>query len=208
VKPLPRLLLVTDRHLVGEERLVRVIQAAVRGGAEGVQVREKDLPDEALERLLHRILEVVGKSAVVLLNDRPQLARRLGLGLHLPEGSPCPEGNWPLWGRSVHSPEAAVRAGREHPDYLIAGPVYPTDSKPGGSPLGLEGLGAIVRAAVGIPVLAIGGIRADRVRAVVEAGAWGVAVRGALLRAEDPERAARELREVLEEAQKNVRPTG
>jgi thiamine monophosphate synthase len=43
---------------------------------------------------------------------------------------------------------------------------------------------------------------------VVEAGAWGVAVRGALLRAEDPERAARELREVLEEAQKNVRPTG
>ncbi|MDR7416701.1 MAG: thiamine phosphate synthase [Armatimonadota bacterium] len=207
MKPIPRLLLVTDRHLVGEERLVSVIRAAVRGGVEGVQVREKDLPDEALERLVHRILDAVEERAVVLLNDRPHLARRLGLGLHLPEASPPPQGNWPLWGRSVHSPEAAVRAARENPDYLIAGPVYPTDSKPGGLPLGREGLRAIVRAAGGIPVLAIGGIGAGRVREVVEAGTWGVAVRGAILRSEDPEHAAREIRRAVEEARKAVRPS-
>ncbi|MDR7568172.1 MAG: thiamine phosphate synthase, partial [Armatimonadota bacterium] len=125
-------------------------------------------------------------------------------GLHLPEGSRKPEGSWPLWGRSVHSPEAAVRAGREHPDYLIAGPVYPTDSKPGSPPLGPQGLGQIVRAAEGIPVLAIGGIRAERVPEVMGAGAWGVAVRGAILRAEDPERAAREIRRMLEGMRKAV----
>ncbi|MCS7172821.1 MAG: thiamine phosphate synthase [Armatimonadetes bacterium] len=183
---------------------MRVIQAAVRGGVEAVQVREKDLGDEALEELVQRIREAVGEGVILLLNDRPHLARRLGVGLHLPEGSPSPGGNWPLWGRSVHSPEAAVRASRERPDYLIAGPVYPTDSKPGGSPLGPRGLGQVVRAAGGIPVLAIGGIGAEQVPEAMEAGAWGVAVRGAILRAQDPERAAREIRRMLKDTRKIV----
>jgi len=165
----------------------------VRGGVEAVLVREKDLADEALERLVRAVLEAVGDRAQVILNNRPHLAQALGTGLHLPEDAPRPEGDWPIWGRSVHTAERTVLAAAERPHYLIAGPVFATDSKPGHPPLDLTGFRRIVGCAGDVPVLAIGGITPPRVPEVVAAGAWGVAVRAAVLRAGDPEDAARRL---------------
>jgi thiamine-phosphate diphosphorylase len=190
-------MLVTDRRLTGEDRLLRVVEQAVRGGVEAVQVREKDLPDEPLERLVRAVREAVGDRAQVILNDRPHLAQALGTGLHLPEDVLRPEGDWPIWGRSVHTAERAALAAAERPHYLIAGPVFATDSKPGHPPLGPAGFRRIVACAGGVPVLAIGGITPPRVPEVVAAGAWGVAVRGAILRAGDPEDAARSLQKAL-----------
>ena len=196
----PWLRLVTDRRLAASCDLVAVVEQAVAGGVDLVQVREKDLPDNELLELTRAILRAVAGRARVVVNGRPEVAWQAGAGLHLPEAAPLPPHPPPLWGRSVHSPDGAARAAAAGPAYLIAGPVFPTDSKPGARPLGLEGLQAIVRAAAGTAVLAIGGIEPAWVATVLQAGAGGVAVRGAILKARDPQAAARALRAALDAA--------
>ena len=194
-------MLVTDRHSVDGRGLVQVVSAAVAGGVDAIQVREKDLPDDELAGLVERVQRAVGGRAAVLVNGRPWVARKLGAGLHLPGDLPAPTvSGWPLWGRSVHSVEEARRRAEEAPDYLLAGPVYPTDSKPGHSGGGLELVEETARAVAPLPVLAIGGIKAANAGAVIDAGAVGVAVRGAVLGAADPERAGRSIREAVTKA--------
>lgn len=200
VRPRPWLMLVTDRRLTGSCDLVAVVAQAVAGGVDLVQVREKDLPDAELLALTRAILAAVAGRAQVVVNDRPEVARQAGTGLHLPEAAPLPPQRPALWGRSIHSPQQAAAAAREGAGYLVAGPVFPTDSKPGAPPLGPEGLQAVVQAAAGCPVLAIGGIEPHRVAPVLQAGAAGVAVRGAILRAADPQAAAQALRQALDAA--------
>lgn len=90
--------------------------------------------------------------------------------LHLPEAAAVDRYD-PPFGRSVHSPREAARV---RCAYLVAGPVWPTTGKPEG--IGLTGLRAIVEAAAGVPVFAIGGIaEVEQVRAAIDAGAHGVA---------------------------------
>ena len=190
----PRLMLVTDRRAVGRRDLAQVAGVAAAGGVDAVQVREKDLLDDELARLVERVQRAVRGRAAVLVNGRPRVAERLGAGLHLPADAPVPaERDWPLWGRSVHSPEEARRRAEESPGYLLVGPVYPTGSKPGHPGGGLDLVEATARAVAPLPVLAIGGVDATNAGGVVAAGAAGVAVRGAVLAASDPERAARSI---------------
>ena len=164
------------------------------GGVDAVQVREKDLPDDELTALVEQVWKAVQVRAGVLVNGRPRVADCLGVGLHLPADAPAPdERDWPLWGRSVHSPEEAQHQAKESPDYLLVGPVYATDSKPGHPGGGLSLVEETARAASPIPVLAIGGIDATNAGVVMAAGAAGVAVRGAILAASDPGRAARSI---------------
>lgn len=189
-------MLVTDRRAVGcRQDLVRIARAAVDGGVDAIQVREKDLCDDELTCLAERIQQVVGDQSRVLVNGRPEVAMSVGVGLHLPGDSPTPaDCEWRLWGRSVHSPDEARRRADESPHYLLVGPVYPTDSKPGHPGGGLGLVEATVRAADPVPVLAIGGIDAGNAGAVIDSGATGIAVRGAILTASDPERMAHAIR--------------
>ena len=189
-------MLVTDRHALGRRQdLVRIAGAAVAGGADAVQVREKDLCHDEMTSLAERIQRVVGDRAAVLVNGSPEAATSVGVGLHLPGDSPTPaDREWPLWGRSVHSPEEARRRADESPHYLLVGPVYPTDSKPEHPGGGLGLIEATVRAADPVPVLAIGGIDAGNAGAVIDSGAAGIAVRGAILTAHNPERTAHAIR--------------
>ena len=199
-------MLVTDRTLVSPGALPEVIDAAVAGGVDLVQVREKDLPESELLDLTLAICRAVGKRAQIVVNGRPAVARAAGAGLHLPERAPlpaaaaAPAGGWPLWGRSVHDPASAAAAAAEGADYLVAGALFPTTSHPGATPLGLVGLRRIVAAAGGVPVLAIGGITPERVPAAIAAGAAGVAARSDVLGAADPACAARDLRAALDAA--------
>jgi thiamine biosynthesis protein ThiS len=100
-------------------------------------------------------------------------------------------------GRSVHTPAGATAA--TGANYVLAGHVYPSASKPGLPPLGLAGL-ARIAAVAPCPVIAIGGITSDRVREAIRAGARGVAVIGAIFEAEDPHAAARALRVAVDHA--------
>lgn len=201
--PLPCLMLVTDRSLCGgPDGLVEAVRETVEGGANAVQLREKDMPDGELLPLARRLREVTRGRAVFLVNGSLQVARDAGAeGIHLPEDAPTverPRDSF-LVGRSVHSLGAARSAEAEGADYLIAGPVYETRSHPGAPPAGVS-LVREIAAVVRVPVLAIGGVTADRAGEVVGAGASGVAVISALLASDDRRSAAAELRRVLDAA--------
>jgi len=203
---LPSLMLITDRSRLRGRPLEEVASQAADGGVTAVQLREKDLSGGELYDLAVTVHAVLRGRALLLVNDRVDVAIAAGAdGVHLPEhtlplrklrdyvGDAC------IVGRSVHSVEAAVRAEAEGADYLLAGAVYETASHPGQAAAGVDLVRAVADA-VRAPVLAVGGITAERVAEVVAAGADGIAVIGAILDAEDPQPAARALREALDEA--------
>lgn len=195
---LARVMLVTDRARAGGGDLVEQVGRAVDGGVGLVQVREKDLADDELVRLVEKIRVRVGDAAVVLVNGRAEVARRTGCGLHLPAAQVGVErGGIPVVGRSAHDVAEVERAVGEGCDYIVLGTVYPTPSKPGHPGIGPRGLEALVEAARGIPTYGIGGIRPGYARHVVDAGCYGVAVCGVLLGAERPEEVARRLLEEI-----------
>jgi thiamine-phosphate diphosphorylase len=192
-------MLVTDRFETRGRDLVDVVEAAVSGGVGLVQVRERDLPEAKVEALLRQILERLrGTRAQLLVNGHPALALMLDVGLHLPASAPLPAPPRPaLCGRAVHDEAEARQAATEAASYVVVGPVFSTRSKPGHPGTGLATLGRLARLVAPVPVYAIGGLTPDRVAPVVSAGAYGVAVRSAILGAPDPERAARAFAEAL-----------
>jgi thiamine-phosphate diphosphorylase len=190
--PLPRLMLVTDRFETHGRDLVDVVEAAVAGGVGLVQVRERDLAETEVATLLRRMIERLrGMPVHLVVNGRPALAHAVGVGLHLPAAAALPAGGRPaIWGRSVHDEDEARRARTERVTYVVAGPIFPTGSKPGHPGAGLALLARLGRIVGPIPMFGIGGLTPERVGAVLEAGAHGVAVRSAILGAAEPARAA------------------
>ncbi|MEU4566738.1 thiamine phosphate synthase [Micromonospora sp. NPDC023956] len=176
----------TDRR-TARRPLPEVVAAAVAGGVRWVVLRERDLPRAervALAAELRAILAGVAGTLVVAGPDPLD-----GDAVHLPAVGPYPPPVLPLVGRSCHDVTELGRITTE--DYVTCSPVYPTRTKPGhGPPLYPDGLVDLIRASP-VPVLALGGVETpDQVRACVAAGAVGVAVLGALMRAADPETVA------------------
>ena len=193
-------MLVTDRGATGGRSLVKVVSAAVEGGADAVQIREKDLADGELRELVKRVQGAVAGRALVLVNGRASVAVETCAGLHLPADAPAPLRWFSVWGRSVHSPGEAARRAEEGSVYLLVGHVFETESKPGLPGRGLGLVRETAAAAGSVPVLAIGGIDERNAGDVIGAGAAGVAVRGAILHAREPGEAARSIREVVDRA--------
>jgi thiamine-phosphate pyrophosphorylase len=175
------------------------LEAAVRGGVDIVQIREKGLSDRDLLVVLEEARAVTHRLGVPLVvNDRPDLAvlsgadyvhlgqedlpvaqaRRFGIGL----------------GQSTHAPKEIDAA---EGDYIGVGPVHSTPTKAGRPAVGLK-LVRYAAARARVPWFAIGGIDASNVADIVAAGATRIAVVRAIGEAPDPERAARELRNSLE----------
>lgn len=176
------------------------LEAAVRGGVDAVQIREKELPDGELLRALRAAREVTRRLGVPLVvNDRPDLAVLAEADyVHVGQDDLPVEvaGRFGVpVGLSTHAPgEIDAAAGVS---YIGVGPVYATPTKAGRPAVGLE----LVRYAAGrakVPWFAIGGIDATNVGDVVAAGAERIAVVRAVGDAADPERAAAELRATLE----------
>jgi thiamine-phosphate pyrophosphorylase len=197
----PKLMLVTDRVIAGgEDALVEKIALAVEGGADWVQVREKDLDETELGRLVRRVADVVGERAKVVVNGSVCVAEECGAdGVHLPENDDMVHADGMVVGRSVHSSSAACIAEDEGVDYIVAGPLFPTATHAGMNPLGV-GLISDIAELVSVPVIGIGGITEQRAAGVIAAGASGVAVVRAVLGARDARQAAHGLRRVIEEA--------
>jgi len=195
-----RLMLVTDRTFVPPGRLPDLVDCAIRGGVDAVQLREKDLSRPELIALGHALREVTHGRALLLVNGSAELARAVGAdGVHLPESAqPLDElqRRGLLLGRSVHSLETAQRAEAEGCNYVVLGTIFATRSHPGGHTGGIERIRA-VSSVLQPPVIAIGGIDQTNAEAVVRAGASGVAVISALLTAPDPSAAAGELRDAI-----------
>jgi thiamine-phosphate diphosphorylase len=193
--------LVTDRRrLAGagasfdqaRRLLLAQLETAVNSGVDFIQVRERDLEAGALAALVAAVMSLArGTTSRVVVNDRLDVALACGAdGVHLRGDSIAPADARRivpagfLIGRSVHTvDEASATAGC---DYVIAGMVFPSSSKaPDASVLGIDGLRSIVRASPA-PVLAIGGLTADRFDAMTAAGAAGVAGIGLFLPFDSP----------------------
>ena len=199
----PRERLATARlYLVCDARPREWLRAAVRGGVDIVQLRDKALDDDGLVAAAREFREA---GALFILNDRPDLVEACGAdGVHVGQDDASPAkaralvGPERIVGRSTHAPEQADAAQADPDvDYVAVGPVHATPTKPGRPAAGL----GYVRYAAGTvtkPWFAIGGLDATTVGDVVERGASRIVVVRAITEADDPESAARDLRTALE----------
>lgn len=207
-----RLHVLTDFHFQQRYGHGALVRRALAGGADTVQFRQK--AGTARDRLppLRAVAEACRAVAVPLLvDDYLDLALAVEAdGVHLGQTDlPIAEaravldrctGRTRIIGATVTTVEQAVAAEAAGADYLGFGPVFPTGSK--ANPASVKGLDGLARAsaAVRIPVIAIGGITPERVAAVLEAGAHGVAVMTAISTADDPQAATAVFREEIERA--------
>jgi thiamine-phosphate pyrophosphorylase len=147
-----------------------------------VQIREPDLSAREICTLTERALErFAGSLNRVLINDRADIARCIGVGVHLTTRSLPVRivrrifSSKLIVGVSTHSLAEAEAAEKGGADFIVLGPVFETDSKlKYGQPIGLESLGTIA-SKIAIPVLALGGLNEENYRLALEAGAAGVA---------------------------------
>jgi thiamine-phosphate pyrophosphorylase len=182
-----------------------VVPAALAGGVDVVQLREKGASDAEVVRAGRELRSVCDEhGALLVVNDRADLALECGAdGVHVgQEDEPADAvrrivGPDVLIGVATHSPEQIAAARRSEADYLGVGPVYATATKPGVEPVGIE-LVRHAAAHAAKPWFAIGGIDAERAPAVVAAGAERLAVVRAIRDAGDPRAAAAELRDAID----------
>lgn len=188
-----------------EKRLLTLVEEALEGGVDAVQLRLKSASARELFPLAKIIREIADRvGAALYVNDRADVALAAGAaGVHLAGRSlPVAAARAVLRppfkiGVSCHSVAEAIQAETEGADYVYLGAVFPSPSKPGVSPVGLEELNR-ARREIQIPIIAIGGITAENVGAVLSAGADGVAVISAVAGHRSPREAAATLVDAIE----------
>jgi thiamine-phosphate pyrophosphorylase len=192
-------------YLVVEAAAEPVLEPALRGGVDMVQLRDKDADDERLLHAAERFREVCSRhGALFWVNDRPDVALATGAdGVHVgQDDQPVAAvrdqvGPEVLIGLSTHSPAQLDAALGSEADQLSVGPVWETPTKAGRPAAGLDYVRYAASKGGAAPWFAIGGIDAGNAAEVVEAGASRIVVVRAIRDAADPERAATELRALL-----------
>ena len=192
-------------YLVADAAAEHMLPAALHGGVDMVQLRDKELDDGSLLEAAARFRAACREhGALFWLNDRPDLALAAGAdGVHVGQDDTAPGevrelvGDRLLIGVSTHSAEQFDAELESEADQLSVGPVWETPTKPGRPAAGLDYVRHAAAAGGEPPWFAIGGIDEANVGQVVEAGARRVVVVRAIRDAADPERAARSLREAL-----------
>ena len=197
---------VTDRSWLGEQTLYEQVEEALRGGVTFVQLREKELDDEAFLAEAIEIQSLCKKYHVpFVINDNVEIARKMNAdGVHVGQ-SDMEAGNVraligedKILGVSAQTVEQAVLAEQRGADYLGVGAVFHTGSKADADDVSHETLKAICEA-VNIPVVAIGGIGKHNVMQLKGRGICGIAVISAIFAAEDITHAAAELKALTEQ---------
>lgn len=196
MRPLPRLHAVTNDVICrGAEFGIQAAAIAAAGSGVALHARAPESNAAQLTAFAKRLLTLARPpEASVIVSARPDIARAVGAqGVQLRAGDlGIADARAVLgtgWvGRSVHSEEEARAAVEAGADYLVVGTIFESASHPGRSPAGLEMVSRC--AALGRPVIAIGGMTAERARDAMAAGAWGVAAISALWQADDPYAAA------------------
>src|SRR5215208_2324606 len=192
-------------YLVCDARPREFLAAALRGGVDVIQLRDKALDDDGLVTAAREFRAAAdAHGALFVLNDRPDLVaacRADGVHVGQEDGTPADAraaaGADAIVGRSTHAPEQADAADADADvDYLAVGPVHATPTKPGRPAAGLEYVEYAART-VSKPWFAIGGLDRHTLPAAIDAGAKRAVVVRAITDAQDPEAAARELSELL-----------
>ena len=202
------LYLVTDRGLAGGRTTLEIVSAAVHGGATVVQLREKDCSTRDFIEQALTIKKFLNAGRIpLIINDRVDVAQAVKAdGVHLGQTDMPLEtakkilGDSMIIGISAESLQDAIEAEKGGADYLGVSPIYATPTKTDTAPaLGLKGLREI-RKAVKLPLVGFGGLTRETSADVIRNGADGVAVVSAIVAADDPEVAAKQLKHVIEEA--------
>lgn len=189
-----------------ERTHIGMAEAAVAGGAGIIQYREKKVSSRVMLETAMRLRTITAASgALLIINDRVDTALAVNAdGVHLGQDDmPCRAarelmGEGYIIGISATNFSEAIEAAKDGADYIGLGPIYPTMSKDDAAPaMGIEGLVKVV-SAVSVPVVAIGGLTADNIGGVIEAGAAGIATISAIAGADDMENEARLLSELIE----------
>lgn len=192
---------VTDRHWLNGATLISQVEAALKGGATFIQLREKNLDDEAFYQEALEIQKLCREYKVpFVINDNVELAKKIGAdGVHV--GQSDMEaldvrkvlGDDKIIGVSVQTVEQAELAEKHGADYLGVGAVFPTGSKDDATEVSFETLKAICEH-VQIPVIAIGGITRDNVAELSGSGICGIAVISAIFGQADIKSATEDLK--------------
>lgn len=203
--PVPPVLVITDRKQTARP-LLAVVQALLAGGCRWISLREPDLSREERADLLQGLVRCGAQSgAAISVHADCDAAMTTGAaGVHLPRHGSITAaraylGNRATIGISAHDREEVQRAAKLGADYVTLSPIFQTLSKPNYSPsLGIAGLAELAKAAE-VPIYALGGIDASNAAQCREAGAAGVAIMGAAMRAPDPETVIRNVIAVLDQ---------
>lgn len=201
---IPRLHVLTDATLGKGHGHLALARAAITGGADAVQLRQKSGDDDSVRPVAEAIATECATAGVTLLiDDRVDLAAELGAGAHVGQDDMPPRlarrrlGRHRLLGATANTLEMLLALAEEPIDYIGLGPAFATTSKQGAPPpLGLTTIATWI-ARTRHPVVAIGGVTAAHIPALQAAGAHGVAVLGAVADADDPREAVRLLRRSL-----------
>ena len=197
---------VTDRHRLNGASLYEQVEQAIEGGASFVQLREKELEQEAFLQEAIEIQKLCRNYHVpFVINDNVEIARSIDAdGVHVGQSDMEAGdvrtiiGEDKILGVSAQTVEQAVLAEARGADYLGVGAVFHTGSKADASEVSFETLKAICEA-VKIPVIAIGGISRDNVLSLGGSGICGIAVISAIFAQKDIRGATSELRRLTEE---------
>ncbi|MGM9913589.1 thiamine phosphate synthase [Floccifex sp.] len=193
---------VTDRHwLKPEERLVDVVEQAIKGGATFIQLREKNLNEQSFLEEAVELKTLCAKYHVpFVINDNVEIALKIDAdGVHVGQSDMetldvrAKLGPNKIIGVSAQTVEQAILAQQHGADYLGVGAVFPTESKDDADDVSHETLKAICEA-VDIPVIAIGGITYENVEQLSGNGLSGIAVIGAIFGQEDIKEATTQLK--------------
>lgn len=194
----PLAYLITDRralpqsHRPGTQALIDFLRAALAAGVDMIQLRERDLAARTLLAIADAIAPQAEQAgAVLLINDRADVAACAGAGVHLTTRSMKADavrrafGKQMLIGASTHNLNEARAAADEGADFIVFGPVFETDSKKTyGPPVGLTSLQEAAEQ-LPIPVIALGGIKPDNFQDALRAGAAGIAAISMFVEADD-----------------------
>uniref|UniRef100_A0A7J3Z850 Thiamine-phosphate synthase n=1 Tax=Ignisphaera aggregans TaxID=334771 RepID=A0A7J3Z850_9CREN len=197
-----RLIVITDKKLKPD--IIKAVEDALKGGATSIQLRLKDSSTSEMIKVgkaIRRLTRDYG--ALYFVDDRLDVALATDA-----DGVQLGPDDMPIYiarelapnliiGGSAYSLEEAMRVEREGADFIGAGSVFPSPTKPDARVIGLDGLREIVER-VKIPVVAIGGINASNAEAVLRRGVVGMAVISAVMGAEDVYRATLELRKIVD----------
>ncbi|UCH84622.1 MAG: thiamine phosphate synthase [Candidatus Latescibacterota bacterium] len=203
-----RLHVLTDQTIQSRYTHAELARLAIKGGADTIQLRDKNVSAGELIKTARAVGEVCRRAGVLfVVNDRADVALAAGAdGVHLGQNDLPVQaarkllGDGMIIGGSASTIDQAVATERMGADYVGFGHIYATESKvKNGFPKGPDML-RDVQAALGIPVIAIGGIDLDNIDAVVKTGAWGIAVIGAVCAQDDPALATRRLRSRIDAA--------
>lgn len=197
---------ITDRHWLNGKTLYSQVELALKGGATMIQIREKDLDENAFLKEAEQIQSLCAKYCVpFIVNDNVELAVKIGAdGVHVGQSDMAAKdvraliGKDKILGVSAQTVEQALEAQKCGADYLGTGAVFPTGSKDDAQVLGVQTLKEIC-SAVNIPVVAIGGISKDNILELKKSGIAGVSVISAIFAQNDIVAATAELKSLAEQ---------